>query len=113
LLVKRYTQVSRGTTVIFDRAVDGARLRDALGKVDAEIKNLTDAVASGVGLSSLVTALRAREEERAGIQRRIATVERGQSLAASAPANCGPSLGRVSPIGPACFSAIRRWPGRS
>lgn len=68
-----------------DATADVAGLRAALVKIEGEVKDLTDAIASGVGLSSVVTALRAREDERGIIQRRIEAVEKGQTLAANAP----------------------------
>lgn len=72
-------------------------LRAALVKIEGEIRNLTDAIASGVGLSSVVTALRKREDERATIRRRIEAVEQGQTLAASAPSRLRDELaGRLA-----------------
>ena len=64
---------------------DAEAMSKALTKVEAEIANLTSAVASGVDVRSLVTALKAREEERDKLQKQLAHVEVAGKRAAVTP----------------------------
>lgn len=82
---------------VADGVEDVTVLRNAVAKVEAEITNLTNAIAAGAGLSSVLTALRGREDERGALLRRIQGLERGQTIATGAPSRLREELAdRVS-----------------